>query len=536
MRGVLIASLAITAAIFAWLLWERWGARAPQATPIFRYLLEQHDLPVAPLFAAALLLALLPPLRAAGLGVAAWCGRHPATLALATTALLAAGTLSVYHAHPLSMDEYAPRFQSEAFAAGHLAGRFPPELLDWLVPKGFQGVFFKVSAASGEVASMYWPGLALLMTPFSLVGAPWLLNPLIGGATVLVLHRLGRELFADDAAAGLAVLLALASPAVTINAISFYSMAAHLLANALFLLLVLRRTPLSALGAGLVGSLALVLNNPVPHLLFAAPWFAWLALRPGGARLVCALIAGYVPLTLLLGLGWPLYLRGIGSALGAGELATPGSAARTFSESLGSFRPPSEAVFAARILGLAKLWLWAAPALLAAAALGFWRKRDDSGPWLALAGSALLTYFGYFLVRFDGGHGWGYRYFHAAWLVLPLFAVAAARATPLAGFLAAGALLSGLLSGVRAVQVEDFIARHLAQRPAAASGEPRVVIIDPSRGFYAVDLVQNDPFLRGRTVTFITRGRAADEAMMAARFPELRLLASDARGSVWGRP
>jgi len=89
---------------------------------------------------------------------------------------------------------------------------------------------------------------------------------------------------------------------------------------------------------------------------------------------------------------------------------------------------------------------------------------------------------------------------------------------------------------MRAVQVEEFMARHLAQRPAAASGEPRVVIVDPSRGFYAIDLVQNDPFLRGRILTFVTRGRAADEAMMAARFPELRLLASDARGSVWGRP
>ena len=42
-----------------------------------------------------------------------------------------------------------------------------------------------------------------------------------------------------------------------------------------------------------------------------------------------------------------------------------------------------------------------------------------------LTASALLTLFGYFLVPVDQGHGWGYRYFHSAWMALPLLATAA---------------------------------------------------------------------------------------------------------------
>ena len=535
LRELFLASLAVTAGLFLYLAWRRAGVPDPHDLGIFRYLIVTQDLRVAPLFAVALCVALAPPLRTAGARAAAWCGRHPRWLAAASVLILAAGARLAYHAHPLAMDEYAPLLQSEAFAAGHLTGQFPAALVDWLVPKGFQDVFFKVSHESGAVASMYWPGLALLLTPFTLLGAPWLLNPLIGSATVLAMHRLARGFFASEEAVGLAVLLTVASPAITINSISFYSMPAHLLANILFAILLLRRTAVATLLAGVVGSLALVLHNPVPHLLFALPWIAWLAVQPGGWRLLAVLAAGYLPGALLLGLGWPLFLRGVGDATAA-AIATPASAARTFRESLGSFRMPSGAVFEARFLGLVKVWLWAVPALAAAAAIGLWRKRDDTGPWLVLAGSALLTLVGYLLVRFDGGHGWGYRYFHPAWMALPIFAVAAARSAPVAGFLGACALASVLLTGVRALQVEHFIAGHLAQGPVAASGEPRVRIVDPRSGFYAVDLVQNDAFLRNRVVTLVTQGREADEAMMARVFPRYRLLASEPRGSVWGLP
>ena len=540
-QRVFMVSLTLSLVLWIVLVFLRAHAGHPYGERIFRHLLLYQDFYFLLPFAAVLVAALFARVRSFGLQAAAWCGRHPAAVALLTTGVLAAGTHAVYHAHPLAMDEYAPVFQSRIFASGALSARLPPELLDWLIPKGFQQTFFGVVPDSGVVVSSYWPGFALLLTPFAALGTPWLLNPLIGGATVLVMHRLAQALFDDEESAGLAVLLTVASPAVTINAISYYSMPAHLLANAVFMLLLLRRTAACAALAGLVGSAALVLHNPVPHVLFALPWILWLAAQPARWRLLAALAAGYLPLCLLLGFGWQVFLQSLASPSDVSELATPGSAARRLTQSFGAFSAPSAALLEARLLGLAKIWLWAVPGLLVVAAIGAWRKRDDRGPWLALAGSALLTYFGYFLVRFDQGHGWGYRYFHGAWLALPLFALAALgrarEASPargeLRGFLAGCALLGVLLTGLYALHVERFIARHLAQMPSAAAGA-RVLIVDASHGYYRVDLVQNDPLLRNPPLVFVSLGREADAAMMAARFPAYRLLALDRRGSVWG--
>src|SRR6266436_3063542 len=236
-----------------------------------------------------------------------WAGDQPVVIAVIIAPLLALGTLVIYHNHPLAMDEYAAYFQSRAFAAGQLHGRFPAPLLDWLIPRGFQDYFLNVSRATGSVAETYWPGFALLLTPFMWAGVPWLCNPVISALTLLVIHRLALELFDDREAAGFALLLTIASPVIFANGISYYSMPAHLLANSVFALLLIRPTPLRAAAAGVVGSLALTLHNPVPHMLFAAPWLVWVAIRPGGMRLFASLIAGYLPLCVLLGLGWFLF-------------------------------------------------------------------------------------------------------------------------------------------------------------------------------------------------------------------------------------
>ena len=122
-----------------------------------------------------------------------WAGDRPVVIAVITASLLALGTLFVYHNHPLAMDEYAAYFQSRVFAAGRLHGRFPVPLLDWLIPPGFQDYFLNVSWATGSVAEAYWPGFALLLTPFTWAGVPWLCNPVISALTLLVIHRLALE-------------------------------------------------------------------------------------------------------------------------------------------------------------------------------------------------------------------------------------------------------------------------------------------------------------------------------------------------------
>jgi hypothetical protein len=530
-----------------WLL--RRGLDSPYEVAIYRRLALFEDYHAVVPFVAVLLLALLPALRNLGARIAGWCAQRIAVVALTAVAVAAAGAHGVYHAHPLSLDEYAMVLQSRIFAEGRLTGVFPPALADWLVPPSIQGKFLKVSLDTGAVAATYWPGFSLLLAPFSAAGVPWLLNPLILGATLLVMHRLGRALFPDSDGAGYVVLLTLASPVILVNAMSYYAMPAHLLANATYMLLLLAPTPKRAVLAGLVGSFALVLHNPIPHLLFALPWIVWLAFSPNRARLLAGLVAGYLPLCLLLGLGWATFLDGLDDAK-AGGMAAAGGAYEAFVRRLHTvlewyYQPSLEMHF----LGFAKIWLWAVPALVAAAAIGGWRLRNERGLWVVIGASGWLTFVGYFYIPFDQGHGWGYRYFHSAWLVLPLFAVCAfrtpARTAPsaapapppaLAGYMGACALLAlTLLATQRALQVEQFIGRHLAQAPAAASGEARVSIVYP-HGYYNWDLAQNDPFLRNRPIRLVSRGPERDRTMMAALFPQYRLLSEDRRGTVWGLP
>jgi len=529
-------SAAVSALLLAAILARRAGVSDPHDLRIFDYLVLFQDVYAFPLYLGILLLALLAPLRRAGSELAAWIGEHPLAAAAAASVALAAGAVLVYRAHPLSMDEYAAVFQSRIFAAGHLTGRVPPGLLDWLIPSGVQGKFLKTDAHTGAIAATYWPGFALLLAPFALLGVPWLLNPLIGGATLLAMHRLGVALFGERRDAGLVVLATLASPAFSVNAMSYYAMPAHLLANALYALLLLRPTPARAFGAGVLGSYALVLHSPVPHLLFAPPWIAWLALRPETRRAAALLLAGYLPLCAALGFGWPMLLDGLASATTQGALAA-GPLAALLGKVHMAMSWARDPGLAMRLFGFAKLWLWAVPGLVVLAVLGVWRLRRERGIWTVICASGALSYLGYMLIPFDQGHGWGYRYFHQAWLVLPLLAVAALRAVPqpsLSSYLAAASALSlALLTPFDALQVRAFISRDLAQVPPAAA-RVGVVILNPLYGYYTWDLAQNDPFLRNRPVVLISRGAEADRAMMAREFPGYGLIAADPRASQWG--
>jgi hypothetical protein len=188
--------------------------------------------------------------------------------------------------------------------------------------------------------------------------------------------------------------------------------------------------------------------------------------------------------------------------------------------------------------------------ILAAAGAVRWRRETFCRLFTA---SALLTLFGYFLVPVDQGHGWGYRYFHSAWMALPLLATAAlfrparipaegSSRAPLfedsdtQGFVGTCILLTLVFGvGFRAWQVQDFIARNLDQVPQYASTAERVVILDDRHSFYGADLVQNDPWLRGNEIRMYTHGAAADEQVMARYYPEFHKVYADRYGTVWSR-
>jgi hypothetical protein len=215
-----------------------------------------------------------------------------------------------------------------------------------------------------------------------------------------------------------------------------------------------------------------------------------------------------------------------------------------------AFAWPTIDLYYARLVGVAKLLLWAAPCVLVLAFAGAWRTRRDAR-FAALGASALLTFVGYLFVWADQGHGWGFRYFHSAWLVLPLFATAflfmpAAEAAAaqrhaadpavcadLCTYVMASALLSPVACvGLRASQMNEFMIGHLGQLPRYAGTEPRVIII-AAVGFYPYDLVQNDPFLRKNEVRMVDLGAELNAAAIQRHFPGYRAVYRDDHGEVW---
>lgn len=545
-RTLFVMSAAVTAAILLWAHRLLLSGSLDGLSPIFFDLFAALDYPASMAALVILLGAIFVPARAPLRPLLRWIGTHPGWLAAGSVAVLSLGTLLVYRDHPLAMDEYVQLFQSQVFAAGHLAGQFPPALLDWLVPRGFQNYFLSVSHATGRVASEYWPSFALILTPFTWLGVPWLCNPIISAATLVTLHRLAMRLFGDVESAGLVLLFTVASPVFFANGISYYSMPAHLLLNCVYALLLLEPTARRAAAAGVVGSIALTLHNPVPHTLFALPWLIWVVRRPGGVRLFLWLSLGYLPLCLLLGVGWFWFY---GHLAHEGTLAAAGTSTADVGRLASAFRLPNSTVLLARLIGIAKIWVWAVPGLILLAGIGAWKWRDD-GRIRLLVLSAVLTLVGYTFVPVDQGHGWGYRYFHSVWLALPILGAAALtprstqeqrpqathspESNEVLAFVVSCAVLAFFIgNGLRALQIRTFITEDLRQVPSYAGTERRVMFIDPSFAFYGADLVQNDPWLRGKVVRMLSHGVAADADVMRKHFPEFRRVSADIHGTVW---
>jgi hypothetical protein len=497
-------------------------------SPIFRFLMAA-DLKAAWISAAICCLAALWNRPAPILRLVEFLDRRAAWVAVSSIALFALGAVLVYHDYPLSMDEYAAVFQAKIFAAGHLAAQLPPSYIDWLVVRGFNGEFLIASNVTGRVVEEYWPGFALLLAPFELLRAQWLCNACLAGLALLLMHWITKEITQERRAAGWALLFALGSAAFAANAISYYSLQAHLTANLLFAALLLRPNRYRVFCAGLVGSLALILHNPVPHTLFAIPWLLAIPLDRQQRRFSLPLILGYLP-GLAVGLGWLMVRADIGSA--SHPLSGVGGLVHAV------FTWPTAAVLNTRAASFVKMWVWAVPCLFIFAVLGCVRHRENSKVRL-LTASALLTFVGYLFVTFDQGHGWGYRYFHSAWGVIPILAGCAmthgSDTNPkAASFAGACAILSLVVSvPVQLNDIQQFISQHLMQLGAPKRPGNNVYFIRPRGGFYVADMVQTDPYLRAADLLLVSRGEALDANMVLMNWPSALKVSSGPAYEQW---
>jgi hypothetical protein len=489
-------------------------------TPIFRHLLMVDDSKTAWLTLAVCIVAAFWKNPMPLLKVIDFFGLHVTSVVAATAAALALGAVFVYHNDAFCMDEYAAVFQAKTFATGRFTAQLPPSVVNWLIPPGFNGAFLVASRTTGQAMEAYWPGFSLILAPFEFLGIPWLCNATLAGFTIFLVHRITLEITDDRRAAGWAVLFTLASGAFAAYAISYYSMQAHLTANLLFVWLLLKPTPYRAFGAGVVGSLALVLHNPFPHVLFAAPWIISFARSKDQRRSFFALILGYLPLTILIGAGW-LFLR---------EIVTSGNSGfNVISDNVSAvFRFPNQSMINMRVAEMAKMWIWAVPCLFLLAALGRLRRGDDRHVRL-LTQSAVLTFVGYLFFIFDQGHGWGYRYFHSAWGVVPILAACAMTKRPesndrLAAFAGAAAILNlVLVVPLQMAQIDRIITRHSAQLPPPRRPGNNVYFVRDG-GFYRADLIQSDPLLRADDLILFSAGDVLDAELVRQNWPSAVLV------------
>ena len=529
-RSLAVLGLLASALCAVFILQYTGFPQEPKRVYIFDYLLRLQDLPGAALAAGIALAAALPGLDRPALALVEAIGRRPWTTAAVTFVLLCAGELLVTKDHALAADEYLVLLQAKAFAAGRLTAQFPPELVSWVVPRPYIDLWLYASPQTGAVVSVYWPGFALLLAPFALLGIPWACNPLLASGALMLIGRLGGRLTGTPQATGWAMLLTLASPAFSGMALGYFSMTAHLLLNLLYVWALLERRLFLA---GIAGSFALLLHNPWPHLLFALPWIAWIAWHDG-RRALLRLIAGYVPVTLVIGGGWWLLMREV-----QGELwfAPHGDLLFYWQlQLLRVFTLPDGATLAKRTAELVKLWLWSVPGLLALMVVGWWLAvRQVPLRLLGLSFAAILA--GYLIVWFDQGYGWGVRYLHPAFAALPILgaaAIVALQSEALRRYAAATALLSLVVATpFRWAQIESFMSDQLARRPPFEKGVRQVVFVTLNYEYYTQDFVQNDPFLRAPVIFMLSRGRAADEKLLRERFPGARLTHEAPYGHVW---
>jgi hypothetical protein len=245
------------------------------------------------------------------------------------------------------------------------------------------------------------------------------------------------------------------------------------------------------------------------------------------------LLLGYLP-GVCLGAGWLLFRADLGSGVHA--LSAAQGAAD------GIFVWPDSAVMNMRAAALVKMCVWSAPCLFLFAVLGRVRQRGNRYARL-LAQSAVLTFVGYLFVRFDQGHGWGYRYFYSAWGTVPILAACAMGPRAAGGgptdprlisFAGAATLLSLLvLVPFQMHQVSGFIAEHLAQLAPPQRPGNNIYFVHPRGGFYAADMIQMDPLLRQPDLLLVSHGSKLDEQFIRDRWPDAVKMPSRPAADQW---
>lgn len=330
-----------------------------------------------------------------------WC-------ALAALAAYA-GTFLVFHHYAVSRDEQSAEFAATYLAAGHMGWPIPPHLRDLaqaMMP-------MHATVRPGAWLSNYLPVNAAIRAVASLLGDRWLAGPLLLLAGALALASAARRIWPDRPhAATVAVVMALTSTQVVVNAATPFAMTGHFALNALWLACFLHGDRRGHALAIVVGLFASGLHQSHFHIGFVMAFVVWLAIdrrfRLAGCYALACLFYWF-----LWRHAWPWLL----DATMGGQLVVSGTP------------PPANVNVVLWRLSqlqigesLTRFIAWQNILLLPLAIAGAGAVRQATGPARILIGCALACGLGLALLVLQD-HGYGYRYLHH---LIPCFCLLAA--------------------------------------------------------------------------------------------------------------
>lgn len=177
-------------------------------------------------------------------------------------------SLLVFEHLPHVQDSIAQLFHAKIFALGHFTAPPPAE------PEFFR---FLQMILREQWYSQYPPGHILILAPAVLVGIPWIVNPLLGSLSVLLLYFLGTDLYGEKTGRT-AALLGLASPFLLFMSSEFMNHTTALFFFLLFLLFLTRAVRSGRFLDGLISGGALgwlVLTRPYSAAALALPFLVY---------------------------------------------------------------------------------------------------------------------------------------------------------------------------------------------------------------------------------------------------------------------
>jgi hypothetical protein len=196
------------------------------------------------------------------------------------------------------LDTISYMTQAKIFAAGQLA-----------VPSPKLREFFSTGYCinNGKFLSKYPPGFPVLLSLGVIAKVPWIINPLLGILTLLVIFFIGRDIY-DETTGLIAVVLLLFSQMFSFYTRNYLSEPASLLFSSIFFYCIMRslkggpvRWPLAA-GISLGLTLLVRPYSAFAVCLPAMTYLAILALKHNRYRIhLAAVITGIVPGIILLG-------------------------------------------------------------------------------------------------------------------------------------------------------------------------------------------------------------------------------------------